>query len=172
MNNEILRDVKPPVDDVSPLFKLPQNNLWWVALLLIALISLFVFYWYQRRKKSQIAAPVVAPAPWETAYNRLDELKAKNLIAQGKIKEYYIVLSDIARRYIEDRFKIKAPEMTTEEFFNSLRGARELSAQHKNILREFLNSCDMVKFAKYSSSADEADQGFELVKKLVDETRQ
>ena len=168
MNNEQLLDAKPPLD-------LPSNYIFlWIlfASIILVAITWWLYRLIKKNKKMKSAQPVVLPLPWEIAYGRLEELKRKNLIAQGRVKEYYINLSGIARRYIEDRFKIKAPEMTTEEFLNSLRYSQELQTEHKNILKDFLNACDMVKFAKYGPSAAEAEQGFGLVKKLVDETRE
>ena len=168
MNNEELYDVKPPIDLPANYFAL------WVVLAVIITMAIvwWLYRWVAKNKKSKKAETIVIKSPWEIAYERLQELKKRNLIAQERSKEYYITLSDIARRYIEDRFNIKAPEMTTEEFLNSLRSAQELRSEHKNILKDFLNFCDMVKFARYTSSAAEAEQGFELVKRLVEETRE
>jgi len=93
------------------------------------------------------------------------------LPGKGEIKKYYYILSDILRKYIEDRFNIKAPEMTTPEFLVYLKDSKELSAQQKEILKDFLVHCDMVKFAKYGPSAKEIDESFDIVIKFVNETK-
>ncbi len=109
-------------------------------------------------------------SPKEIAYESLKSLNAENLPAQGRIKEYYIRLSGIVRRYIEDQFNVRAPEMTTAEFLLSLKMVRWLSAGSRDALEEFLKCCDMVKFAKHASTHQEMEQSFVLVKRLIDET--
>jgi len=39
------------------------------------------------------------------------------------------------------------------------------------LLKDFLNSCDMVKFAKYAPTTNEALKNFDCAWKLIDETK-
>ncbi len=165
MNSNVndIRDVRPPVD-------LPGFP-WWgwlVILLLCAAVFALYRYWQSRRSRPTAAAPKTS---WELAYERLAQLERQNLFGQGKVKEYYIALSDIIRRYIEDRFNIQAPEMTTEEFLNSVKANAFVADKHQGTLKEFLNFSDMVKFAKYGPSAWEARESFDLARRFVDETK-
>ena len=142
-------------------------------MIVVGLVALF-FYIYkrmQRRSTGNIAHQAPQLLPWEIAYENLERLKNENLLARGLIKEYYIRLSDIVRHYLEGRFQLRAPEMTTEEFLHSLQYSTELNAQHKESLKNFLNACDMVKFAKYDPDVRESEQSFLFAKKLVDETK-
>jgi hypothetical protein len=107
----------------------------------------------------------------EIAYEELAKLKAMDLPAKGMIKEYYIRLSDIARRYIENRFSYRAPEMTTEEFLNYIKISGELGPEHRDLLKNFLTQCDMVKFAKYGPTPLEILDSFKLAEKFVDQTK-
>ncbi|MBI4309916.1 MAG: hypothetical protein HY591_06255, partial [Candidatus Omnitrophica bacterium] len=75
------------------------------------------------------------------------------------------------RHYLEDRFQIKAPEMTTEEFLNLVKTSPALKEEHKRILRDFLNGCDMVKFARHEPTVEEAQANFDLARQLIEETR-
>ena len=164
---EDIRDVKPPVD-------LPPNYFFLFAVFLLSfllIIGLAVCY-FLRKFKKQKARPQIIKPPHVIAFERLEELRKKNLPAAGKIKEFYSELSDIIRRYIEDRFKIRAPEMTTQEFLWHLKDSGDLSSEHKTLLRDFLTSCDMVKFAKYGPSAAEIENSFERAKKFVEETKE
>lgn len=162
-----LRDVKPPV--LVPM----DFSWWWVALGLVGLIILVGIIWFfmkqlKRMRKANVPPPL---SPWEMAFKRLADLKAENLPQSGRIKEYYSRLSDIIRRYIEDRFSIKAPEMTTEEFLFQLRNSAVLGDQQKGLLREFLNGCDLVKFARFQASVFQMENEFVFVQKFVDQTR-
>ena len=73
--------------------------------------------------------------------------------------------------YIENRFKLRAPEMTTEEFLDSLKQTDALTAKHKELLAEFLNLCDIVKFAKFGPSITEIEESFNSARRFVEETR-
>lgn len=159
-----IRDVKPPVSvPGSPWFL-------WIVLLALAVIIFFLFRYWQRNK-ARFSKLVIPKAPWETAHERLQDLKRRDLFAHGKSKEYFIELSAITRQYIEGRFDIHAPEMTTEEFLNSVKATPLIETKHKEILKSFLVLCDMVKFAQYGPDAEEAGKSFELVQRFVDETK-
>ncbi len=161
-----IRDVKPPVDwpaNAAYLFILAGIILFMVAVFLIK-----YFCWRYKKNKALYQTP---KSPWQLAYERLEALKGQNYPALGQVKEYYYELSDIIRHYLEDRFSMKAPEMTTPEFLWFLKGSNDLIQEHKELLSDFLNSCDMVKFAKYGSSIKEMEEGFLSAKKLIDETK-
>ena len=164
---EDIRDVKPPVD--FP----PNYLLLWIILGLIVVAVVFLLTRFlitkSRGKKISVASPKL---PHEIAFERLAELQKRNLPAVGQMKEFYSVLSDIIRHYIEERFSIKAPEMTTQEFLWFLNSSSRLLENHKIFLKDFLISCDMVKFAKHAPELNEIDSSFQLAKKFVEETKE
>lgn len=161
-----IRDVKPPVN-------LP--DLWWLLWLLLGLVIVAaVVYFFSRYKRSP-KTPVVPQAPqlpaWEKAYQQLEALRRENLLDQGLFKEFFTRVSDIARHYMEDRFNIHAPHMTTDEFLYYLGITGHLNDTQKAALKDFLNSCDMVKFARYDPTIKEAMINFDCARKLIDETK-
>ena len=94
---------------------------------------------------------------------------AEDLVEQRRVQEFYYRISTIAREYIERRFAIMAPEMTTEEFLYSLERDRRLEGQ-AGLLSEFLRSCDLVKYARLLPTGEDIDQVVRSVRRLVDET--
>ncbi|MBN1871679.1 MAG: hypothetical protein JW800_03805 [Candidatus Omnitrophica bacterium] len=162
-----IRDIKGPA-------YFPADYRWFVALmavlLLVASFSLVKFV--IERRRSRKVSRLGRRLPHEIAYEALEKLRSENLQSRGLSKEYYIRLSDIVRRYIESRFDIKAPEMTTEEFLFTLKQSEILTGAHKNILKDFLTFCDIVKFARYGPTKGEVDSSYDIAKKFVDETRQ
>ncbi|MFQ5866623.1 MAG: BatD family protein [bacterium] len=159
-----IRDIKDPVDfpgKVNPYLILAA------CVLLGAGGFLWVFLARKKEKKE-----IIPPRPaHEIAYERLEELKKKDLLSQGRVKEFYFELSLIVRYYLEDRFDLRAPEMTTEEFLLKVKDSQKLSYEHKGVLRDFLSHCDLVKFAKYGPSDTEINSSLESAKKLIDDTR-
>jgi len=114
---------------------------------------------------------MAAPPAHEIAYAELAKLRSMELPERGRIKEYYIRLSDITRRYLENRFSYRVPEMTTEEFLNHLKNVSEIPREHKDLLKQFLTQCDMVKFAKYGPTPLEVLDSFKLSERIVDQTK-
>lgn len=152
-----IRDVKGP-------FGFFEINWWFVGALIIFISGLVIFI----IKKARHVAP--ERLPHETALEELESARS-NLLKGGDVKEFYVGVSDCIRRYIERAFKLKAPEMTTEEFLNSLKNARELTVEQKGLLKEFLNACDLVKFAKHAPSKAETESLYDTAKKFVEETK-
>jgi hypothetical protein len=162
-----IRDVKPPVD---------YPDYWWLLWLLLALIAvgaaIYVFLRYYKKTSPQPAAPAVPElSAWEKAYQQLEALRRQDLLDKGLFKEFFTRVADIARHYMENRFDIRAPHMSTEEFLYSLNTSGHLNDDQKTALKEFLNSCDMVKFAQYAPTLKEASLNFDSAKKLIDDTR-
>ena len=165
--NPDIRDVKNPVE--WPFHAMPFGIL---VLVVVVALGVFLFWWWKRKKESsEPQRPVDTQTPWEKAFELLEKLRQQNLLSQSKFEEYYVRLSDIVRRYFEDQFCIKAPEMTTEEFLFSLNRSQALTTRHKESLSEFLSSCDMVKFAQYAPRIEEAEKSFDLAKRLIQETK-
>ncbi len=202
---EEIRDIKPPVS-------LPADYLIWFLLLAVILgvgIFFLVKFFLKKYRKFK-EQPPVKKTPWALAYERLYDLQRQNFLTQKQYKEYYTVLSDIIRFYIEERFFAERPAMiypqalaatpasfsingsqkeistitrlptknnakvkalTTPEFLISLQKSHELNDSQKQLLKEFLAACDIVKFAKHDPGSNEAEKGFMIVKKFVDETK-
>ena len=57
----------------------------------------------------------------------------------------------MGRRYIEERFGVTATHRTTEEFLHDLlESSHAPLARHRALLSDFLQQCDLVKFAGMS----------------------
>ena len=139
--------------------------LWW-TLGVLAVFALASLIWRQLHKRmTQIS--VVPPIPAHIrAKQKLEEALA--LISQPK--EFCILVSDTIRFYLEERFQFRAPERTTEEFLRELGGTDLLLPEQKESLGKFLESCDLVKFAKYEPRENELRELHGAAVKLVEET--
>ncbi|MDP8212602.1 MAG: hypothetical protein P9X22_04830 [Candidatus Zapsychrus exili] len=161
---EGLRDIKPPV-------YLPENHiLVIIAIVVFVLIACVIILRYFLNNRGKKQEPEIIKLPWEIALESLKVLIDKNLPSSDMVKEYYFELSLIVRRYIEDRFSLRAPEMTTPEFLEHIKRSNKLEEGHKELLKDFLNMSDMVKFAKYDPTAKEIHSGALLAEKFIKET--
>ena len=59
-------------------------------------------------------------SPIERAYYELDKLLQKGLPGRGFYKDFYVELTMVVRRYVARKYGIKAPNLTTQEFFAEL----------------------------------------------------
>jgi hypothetical protein len=164
-----IRDVKPPVD-----IPLNWKRIAGWATLAAGLLALAAggFVWYRRRRRGRGLLPAQqAPArlAHETALEALARLEASDLLARGEVKTFYIEASEIIRRYVEARYEIAALEMTTDELLGSLREAAVPLEIH-DLVRTFLERCDLVKFAKYQPPPEAHPETLALARAIVERT--
>lgn len=154
-----IRDIKGPIH----LFEMPW---FWIGLaaILFGLIGLGIFITKKIQERLRIRPP------HEIALKELASIR-EFLSKSGDVKEAYFRVSGCERSYIEARFDMAAPEMTTEEFLASLHESAGLSDSQKGLLREFLEACDMVKFARYMPKQEEVDSVFDTATHFIDETK-
>lgn len=155
-----LRDIKPPV-------VIPNGWLWaiWIAGALLVLALIFLAWRQWRKKKDQLPIEEIIP-PHIRARRKLEA--ALGLISQPR--EFCILVSDTIRLYLEERFEFHAPERTTEEFLHELKQTDRLTPDQKESLGEFLNRCDLVKFARYEPGEPELRDLHAAALRLVEET--
>jgi hypothetical protein len=155
-----IRDIKPPLE-------IPNGWewLWWTlgAVTVFVLASLVWRQLHRRMTRVSEAPPIPAHI---RAKQKLQEALA--LISQPK--PFCVLVSDTIRFYLEDRFDFSAPERTTEEFLRELSATDLLVPEQKESLGKFLESCDLVKFAKYEPRENELRELHGAAVKLVEET--
>ncbi len=137
------------------------KNYVWIALGILALIIAIVLYFVLRNKKENIPIEERIP-PYELAMQRLNQLDAKQLYQNDKIKLYYSELTGIVRTYIERELHIPALESTTNELIETITDFNKISTLDlpketiKN-LEGLLKEADLVKFAKSKPVAIEIE---------------
>lgn len=154
-----IRDIKPPES-------IPSLWPWIWAGVALLLLAAFIgaLIWYLRRRPK---APAIPPVPPHIrAKQKLEEALA--LLSQPK--PFCIAVSDTVRWYLEERFNFRAPERTTEEFLHELRNTNLLLPDQKESLSEFLQRCDLVKFAKYEPGEPELRDQHGSALRLIEET--
>jgi hypothetical protein len=155
-----LRDIRGPVDIATVMA-------WLVRALLVAVpLALLAVAWWWRRRRKRPAEQVVRETAAARARARLSE--AWSLLDHPE--RFCTLLSEIVRVYLEERFGLRAPDRTTEEFLSGLQDSVALGQIHKRLLEDFLTQCDLVKFAKGDPERDELERLHQLAARLVDDT--
>lgn len=141
---------QPPdiVDDLH--WMLPARefalNPWVLAgSILVLLLAAGLLFWLLRRRK-KTGSIFTPPTAHEKALKALRALVP--MISEENDLEFIMRVSLIVREYIQERFGLRAPHRSTEEFLNEARSSELLSADHQELLRAFLAQCDLVKFAQ------------------------
>ena len=156
-----IRAIRPPVE-------VPNDWawIWWMlgALVLMGVVTAAILWW-RKKQGAALSAPIIPPHV--RAKNRLRE--ALTLIHDPRL--FGTAVSDALRIYLEERFNFHAPDRTTDEFLLELQASRLLLPDQKQSLSEFLQSCDLVKFARFEPTEAALRELHDSALRLVDETQ-
>jgi len=137
-------EIAPPVDYSF----VPAWAIFLASFVGLSLIGLIV--WLIKRKRQPIVPPKL---PREIALGELDRISAE--IETMNPYLFSIRVSDILRRYVTNQYALPVTRQTSFEFLTALAKSSPFSANEKSLLEDFLNRCDLIKFARYeATSAD------------------
>lgn len=121
---------------------------------------MFAIKYVVRRVKEHMMSPI------ERAWVELDRLLKKGLPGRGRYKDFYVELTMVVRRYVQRKYGIRAPHLTTEEFLREC-GVDGSRIGDTTALRRFLESADMVKFAGVEATPEMADDATESARNYL-----
>ncbi len=140
-----------------------------VALLLVAGAAV----WLARRRRKRITPRPPSPdeslAAWEEAMRELERCSA--WLRTEASRDYAIAATGVVRRYLERRFGLHAPRLTTEEFFVAVRVGDLLPEPHRESLGRYLVLCDLMKFGRAIAESVELQQLHQAAVNLVMDSR-
>jgi hypothetical protein len=157
-----LTDLRPPASPVKIPMEIGFSWLWYLFVPLA--ISAFCAWLWRRRKPSEVVQP--RRSPREIAEESLSDLERSDL-AQSDIKQFYVDLTGIVRRYLEQTTGVRAPEETTEEFLRDISNHNAYGVEVRNRLQEFLISADLVKFAGHQPLPEDVTTALERARRFV-----
>lgn len=145
---------------------------WIIIAIIVGVIVWLLARFLPRNPLKRFIRPPAPPEPAHVvALRDLQSLREAELWQKGEIKEYYSRLSDILRRYIDSRYGISSPELTTDETVRMLQKASVTTAGQMALVKEILSLSDMVKFAKYLPDSEVHESSWEGAVRFVEETR-
>lgn len=169
--NENLRPLKPIFDFAAA---------WWpyfVILLLLAAAGWYLYRWYGQKgeEPEPEPRPEFSPTPFidplETLASSLHQLRSYTFSSQEDYKQFYIQLGDAIRLYFERLYRIPALESTSREIIYEL-NRRMLDEDLINHTRRVLNEADMVKFARFTPTEEQAHDALNKADAFLKRARQ
>ena len=140
-----LHDISPPVDySLLPPWVIVCGAI--VALGLCGLIG----WWIWRRSQR----PTPQPSPRERTLELLGRIRGE--IETLSPYQFSIRVSDILRRYVTEQYQLPVTRQTSVEFLAALTKASPFSEDEKSLLEDFLNRCDLIKFARYDATTEDS----------------
>ena len=140
-----------------------------VAVLLVTLLALLIRALIIARRRKTSPEEVSNEPPYLVALRKLEKYRSDKYWARDKQKVFYSGITDTLREYIDARYGIDAPEMTTAEIFDSL-GHTDVPADLFVQTKELFETADMVKFAKAFASDEENAAAVPLAVRFVTST--
>jgi len=138
-------EIAPPVDYSF----VPTWAIFLASFVGLSIVGLIV--WFFRRKRKPVAPPKL---PREIALEELaliaDEIETTNPY------RFSIRVSDILRRYVTHQYALPVTRQTSVEFLTALAKSSSFSANEKTLLEDFLNRCDLIKFARYEATSTDS----------------
>jgi hypothetical protein len=157
-----LRELKPQAT-LSPPSPLP----WLLGRLLLATLIFFALWSsYRRWRSKQRAAVLDTRAAYEIALDDLASIRDQELPAEGGFKRHYTLVTEILRRYLEQRYAISAMDQTSSQIKETLEGI-SIAPEHKSELMSMLGEADLVKFARVEPHIEVAEQFPERAGELI-----
>jgi hypothetical protein len=163
-----LKDIKQPIEE-----PIGWSDIWpWLLALLILAIIIYILKKYvfnTKPKIKEVIPKVMIPADI-TAIEELIKLDKQQLWQSGKIKKYQSELSEIIRRYTENRFNFIALELVTDEILKELKG--RLNAEQLANIHTLLQRADLAKFTKSKPNDSENEESMTFAKQFVNNTKE
>jgi Domain of unknown function (DUF4381) len=146
-------DIAPPVDYSL----IPPWLIFVGSALALSLIGALIWYGRKLWPKKQVVRTAR-----ERALDALERMEIE--LERMRPYQFSIVVSDALRRYVLEQFNLPMTRQTSIEFLNTIATTTNFSEADKSLLKDFLDRCDLIKFARYEATTEDS-------RLLLDEAR-
>ena len=173
-DNESIKNIKNI--KLDPLTFLEKTILWlrqyWMQILIFLLVIPIVYILYKKLTSKNIQKKIEKPAiPMPIILlEKLAKIEKKKLWQNGKHKQYFTEVNDVARAFIEDRYCVATFEKTSIEIINSLQLA-SISNDWMAKIEKLFTVSDLVKFAKQIPTNQENIYAIDTVREFIQAER-
>jgi len=149
---EDIIDIRPPIHIAAPFPWLV------VSAAVVGLAGMSAAAWkLLRRQRSKFA--------YEIALERLENTRP--LMREFHAEPFCLAVSDVVREFIEEVLPVRAMHRTTNEFLHDVSLSDLQLAPHRETLANFLQHCDLAKFARWSLSIPQMEAMLSSAKDFV-----
>ncbi|MEY2509942.1 MAG: hypothetical protein QOE26_705 [Verrucomicrobiota bacterium] len=140
-----IHEIAPPVD-----YSLVPPWVIYTAIALGLVILGLIGWWLWKR--AQRPKPVRSPR--DRALDALHGISAQ--IETLTPYQFSITVSDILRGYVTEQYQLPVTRQTSVEFLAMLAKSSPFSPEEASLLQDFLERCDLIKFARYDATPDDS----------------
>ena len=161
--------------DIAPLAAFPPNYWAWIILILGLIFGLGLAYFLYQKFFKKVTELGTAPevkeerVAFKWAMATLEELKKTDFDNKEAVENYFVILSDVFRTYIESELHISAKEMTSAELLAALQNQSRIPVSQDSLkaLSQAFSIADLVKFADYQASKNQSLEALEHLKTCI-----
>lgn len=173
--NTVPVDTTKEIKGIKPILDAPfdwEEYLPWIigGVAALVLIGVVLYFILRPKPKKIIIEKVIPRIPHEWALEELKKIEQEQLWQAGKLKLYHSRIADTLRQYVEYRFNIKSPEMTTDETISAMKSVA-IDFSHIELLHRQLSMADLVKFAKKQPGVHENESAMANAIAFVEATK-
>ena len=140
-----IHEIAPPVD-----YSLLPPWVIYLGIFLRLVVQGLIAWWIRKRSLQ----PKPEQSPRDRALQGLARMRAE--MENSTPYQFSIRVSDILRRYVTEQYQLPVTRQTSVEFLNALAKASPFSEDEKSLLEDFLNRCDLIKFARYDATMEDS----------------
>lgn len=159
-----------PFHDIKTIIEVKKTFPLWIWALtaagIIIIIVLIIYFARRSKKKKETGIFESKLSPYDEAMLLLDELQKENLPEKNEIRQYYLRLSDIFKRYLSRKTNSYQMHLTTDELLMEL-GQLDLSKEKIANFASCLTMGNIVKFARYVPPDYENQKCFSETKEMI-----
>jgi hypothetical protein len=152
----------------------PDYTVVWVLAIaaLLGVLALAAVRLKKRKRERAVEAPPPPPPrpAHEIALEKLALLEAAGHPKEDALKEFFSAISEILREYAGGRYGFDSLELTVDELMEALL-PKQADGLDRERLRNLLVRADLVKFAKYRPTREEAVDVLAASRAIVDATK-
>jgi Domain of unknown function (DUF4381) len=138
-------DIAPPVNYSL----IPPWVIFVACVFILLLIGALVWYGRKLWPKKQVVRTVR-----DRALDALERMEIE--LERLPPYQFSIAVSDVLRRYVLEQFNLPMTRQTSIEFLNAIATTKNFSDADKSLLTDFLDRCDLIKFARYQATTEDS----------------
>lgn len=161
---------KTDIRGIKSVVALPKKFVRWLLIVFGIFVVGVLVYLFKKKKLVVPTLPVTVLTTEDQTLQELNQLFDSDLIRRGKVKDYYLKLSEILRGYFEKRFRVPAIEATTDEIERALK-EKAVDLPLREAVAEVLEAADLAKFAKWKPEPTQIIQINQKSKQIIEMSR-